>query len=247
MPTFRAIVLIMLIRKRNSAHNLRVEIKQISKRIKSRTLRVLDVGAGGGGIWNEIAQDNWLEQQGLQLEVTLFDPILSDNVVDGKGIKISRRLGFAPEGLSSFSNKEFDLVTAFDVLEHLPKHAGYSLLYELDRLSENSIVRVPNGFLWQAPFTGNPHQAHISAWKPGELRAVGWRRQFGESGPPALVGVGALPKFLWSTNPLRRLSVPFEKAIIEAFCYFLFFLPRAHINFLAIKRTRNVNLETDYF
>jgi hypothetical protein len=114
--------------------------------------------------------------------------------------------GFAPHDLTRVSETSFDIVVAFDVIEHLPEHDGYLLLYEMDRISvEFSCVYTPSGFLWQPPSINNPFNAHISGWQPSTLRQLGWTRVTGIFGFRQLMGPYGRPRFSASTPTASKL------------------------------------------
>jgi SAM-dependent methyltransferase len=75
-------------------------------------------------------------------------------------------INFNPETLlEKFNGRRFDLVTMFDVIEHLPKRQGFELLEKCERLTDKYIlVQTPNGFLEQGPEHGNELQRHLSGW-----------------------------------------------------------------------------------
>ena len=76
---------------------------------------------------------------------------------------------------SLFPANSFECVVALDVIEHLPKEAGYTFLSDLERIARERVVLfTPNGFLAQAPYDDNPFQEHLSGWNVEELTAHGF-------------------------------------------------------------------------
>lgn len=225
---------------------IRAELVRIAKIPRENsTIKVLDVGSSTGFIWRQVAAGGWLEKNGMELDVSLFDasPETSGKQSSLGNLRFQFRTGIAPIDLKSFSNKEFDLITALDIIEHLPKDQGYHLLYEIDRLAPTSIIRCPNGFVWQPPFYSNPYQAHISEWRPRELRKLGWRKQFGEGGLRFLVGIGSIPKWKLSRSRIRKiLSFP-ERVILAASQLGLYRSPGLCAEVVAIKRIQSFDLE----
>jgi hypothetical protein len=74
-----------------------------------------------------------------------------------------------------FGEDEFDCTVALDVVEHLDKAAGWTLLADLERIARRRVVVfTPNGFLPQEPYDDNPHQAHLSGWTVDEMRDLGY-------------------------------------------------------------------------
>lgn len=134
-------------------------------------LKVLDIGSGGAKYWVDICK-----HFGKRLELTLLDPKAPSNLNELRGLAtVTHVPGLAPDSLKQFKVGQFDVVTAFDLIEHLTKESGYSLLYELSRItSGTSIVFTPNGFCPQPPSINNPFNMHISGWTPAELRDFGY-------------------------------------------------------------------------
>lgn len=74
-----------------------------------------------------------------------------------------------------FGEKEFEVVTAIEVIEHLEKSHARRLLSELERVGQRVIVTTPNRFFEQPAYDGNEWQRHRSAWSASELRRMGYR------------------------------------------------------------------------
>lgn len=97
--------------------------------------------------------------------------------------------------LSHFNGHKVDLVTLYDVIEHLPKRKGYELLEKCEELtSKYVLVQTPNGFLEQGPEFGNEHQRHLSGWFPHEFEGLGYK-VYGTTGTKYLRGYAAGPKY----------------------------------------------------
>jgi hypothetical protein len=226
---------------------LRVELIRLKNiRMQSPcTIRVLDIGSSDGKIWQEIASGSWLDDNGVNLEVTLFDASSQEQTQENSKsrLQFETRQGVAPIDLRDISPSEFDLITALDVIEHLSKEHGYHLLYEMNRLSETSVIRCPNGFVWQPPFISNPYQAHISAWTPRELRKLGWTLQFGESGLNSLVGIGRIPKWQLSSSSWRQKLSLFERLVLVFSNLFLFRFSHLMAEVVCVRRSRAFDLE----
>ena len=153
-----------------------------------RKIRVLDIGGGDGRYWN----DRPLIDVRNAVELHSVDLIEPD-----EGFVGVFHQGDALEFLRASKSLEFDVVVAFDLIEHLPKHVGWSLLYEMERVSGQARgVYTPNGFVWQSPAEENPWNAHISEWTPRDLRVFGFRKIFGHIGPKFLFGPYSHPRHL---------------------------------------------------
>ena len=81
-----------------------------------------------------------------------------------------------------FRAQEFHVATCIEVIEHLPKDAGKTLLDELERIASCVIVTTPGIWFEQDDYDGNPLQRHLSLWRTTEFRARGYQVQ----------GVGAI-------------------------------------------------------
>ena len=97
--------------------------------------------------------------------------------------------------LSNFGGQKFDLVTLYDVIEHLPKRQGYELLEKCEQLTcKYVLVQTPNGFLEQGPEFGNQYQRHLSGWFAQDFEGLGYK-VYGARGTKYLRGYAAGPKY----------------------------------------------------
>jgi SAM-dependent methyltransferase len=97
--------------------------------------------------------------------------------------------------LDEFGGAKFDLVTLYDVIEHLPKKLGYELLDRCEQLtSKYLLLQTPNGFLEQGPEFGNEHQRHLSGWFAHDFEGLGYK-VYGTTGTKYLRGYAAGPKY----------------------------------------------------
>lgn len=149
----------------------------LSRHFKSgEPLTVLDIGSGEGRLWSrlDINIRSRCEITGLDADPDWREPDRSfhylDHVVHG----------FAPDALESIGSGSFDVVTAFDLIEHMDRRSGYHLLYEMERIArERCIVFTPNGFVWQPPAPRNPFNAHVSGWTASDFFDFGWSKVYG--------------------------------------------------------------------
>ena len=124
-----------------------------------------------------------------------------------------------------FANGSYDVVTALDVIEHLPKDRGSVLLAELERVCRGHlVVMTPYGFVEQPPGPGQPWMEHLSGWWPDDFRALGYEVR-GTGG--VRFARGAYSAFRWG---------PLGKAVGLATVPMARHLPATAYHIVAIKR-----------
>lgn len=74
----------------------------------------------------------------------------------------------------SFKDKEFEVATCIEVIEHLPKKNGEILLDEIERISKVAIITTPNVFFKQPKYDNNPYQNHVSIWNVKYFKKRGY-------------------------------------------------------------------------
>lgn len=76
---------------------------------------------------------------------------------------------------NKFAPGSFDCVLLLEVIEHLPRDMGASLLAQCERIARKRVVvSTPNGFVEQPPIFGNPFQEHLSGWTPSDFTERGY-------------------------------------------------------------------------
>lgn len=213
------------------------EIDHLLNSSEKTSLKVLDLGAGSGHYWDRIVAN----YRDTNFEITLVDAVQVESKLPlTQNVSFERVVSQVPLGLETFQNSTFDLVVAFDLIEHLTKDEGYILLYEMDRIaSKSSIIFTPNGFVWQPPSTNNSFNAHISGWKATELRKLGWSQLRGHTGPKfARLPYGMTrPNFtIWPISELDAIG----SLIVYRFYKFAF-------AFSATKKSKNIRVENQNF
>lgn len=159
-----------------------------------KKLKVLDCGSGSGSMWTTGKLGEFVETNSRFVSVSLLDAASHKTELDPK--TFTQLVGILPKALTVIPDDAFDVVLAFDVIEHLDKSGGYLLLYEMDRIGRDcQIIFTPTGFLWQPPSRNNPHNAHISGWRPKELKSLGWKNQTGLMGFKYLMAPYGAQKF----------------------------------------------------
>lgn len=85
-----------------------------------------------------------------------------------------------PFGLRIFEDQSFDVVIAFDILEHLLERDGHELLEHVERIARKRVLLItPDGFAPQDGidawgFGPNEMQRHLSGWPREKLEAMGY-------------------------------------------------------------------------
>lgn len=128
---------------------------------------------------------------------------------------------------------QFDIVTAYGVIEHLTKRDGWELLEKCEALScKYVLLETPNGFVPQGPEFGNPLQRHLSGWFPNDFRGVGYT-VYGSTGT----------KYLRGYMGSARLPIPgtllFDQVVLSRVLRSVS-APQHAFNLVAVKDTRGV-------
>ncbi len=122
------------------------------------------------------------------------------------------------------SEETYDVITALDFIEHVPKDEGIHILAKMEHMARRVIIVTPNGFIPQPPGPDNPFQEHLSGWKVKDFEARGYK-VYGMFGPKWLrIGTARLryqPKFLWGI-------------IVWLLTPIFFWLPRYSFSLLAV-------------
>ncbi len=155
------------------------------------SLRVLDIGGGGG--------KDWAGLKCACIHLTIIDPWIPGR--DFEDPADARIVNTFQGSTAALEQNSYDVAVAIDVIEHLSVPDGYLLLYEMVRLSQGFVViYTPNGFLWQPPSTNNSLNAHISGWSIKDLKKFGFTDFRGHVGAKFFWGPYALPKFSFSSR-----------------------------------------------
>jgi len=163
-------------------------LHEILSRIPVDVKSLIDVGCGRGiiGALNRIYRspkrlvgiDAFKEYLDFCLEMNFYDELYE------------RDLRQTP---LPFNDKEFDVATCIEVIEHLPKSKGVSLLHELERIAKIVIITTPNVSFSQDPYDNNPFQRHLSRWSVKDFTKRGYKVR----------GVG---EFMFSGRHIKYLS-----------------------------------------
>ena len=126
-----------------------------------KCLRALDIGCGQSSPLSEFRPTIWTagvdafeDAVNAARSQKLHDAYLVADVLSVEPAEIVEQLG-----------GQFDLVTMYGVIEHLPKRQGFELLERCEAITKRFLLlETPNGFVPQGPEFGNEHQRHLSGW-----------------------------------------------------------------------------------
>jgi len=192
---------------------------------------VLDVGCGRGK-WGYLIRVQWwctkdgkVENEpeylvGVDVYLPFLETVKRHQVYDDVILCDAARL--------PFKNHSFDSVLASDILEHLPKEKGKSLLFNIDRISRRTAVITTPHFVRKrpghlCPEGYNPYEAHLSNWSIKKLRSLGY----------VVFGAGFLLLSLFSAR-LNALLTPISHMF-----------PTLSAHLVAVKRQQNPNQSTN--
>ena len=145
--------------KKNQYAYFRAEIRRSKNKFQANS-NVLEIGFGNGSFLNYAKQMRW-NIRGTEMNIDLVNLAKSNN------FDVHHT-----DNLSTFSNNSFDLVVAFDVLEHIPEDKLIDFMLEVKRVLVSDgifIARFPNG---DSPFglkIQNGDLTHISSIGSGKV------------------------------------------------------------------------------
>ena len=152
----------------------------------------------------------------------IFEPYLLES--KEKGIHDDYIVSDVAHINKKIERKSYDAVVALDLIEHLPKNAGFKLLENLESIARKKvIIFTPNGFLKQTPFDNNPWQEHQSGWSVDDFEKQGYRVE-GHGGWKPLRGERSKlrfrPHFFWSRISFisHKLFSSSPKSCFQLFC-----------------------------
>jgi SAM-dependent methyltransferase len=134
-----------------------------------------------------------------------------------------------------FKGLTFDCVVAAHLLEHLVKETGIKVIQEIERVAKKKIILIlPNGFLRQDAYNGNPFQVHLSGWTFMELKNLGFK----------VHGVAGLKCLRGYLGRIRLRPAFFWRIISDASQFFTFWFPTLAAKLFCIKilETKNEDI-----
>jgi SAM-dependent methyltransferase len=185
---------------------------------------VLEIGFGNGSFLAYAKRNNWN---------------ISGTEVNSALVEVAIRHGFNAiyaEDLRAFPDNTFDLVVAFDVLEHLSQENIAAYMAEVQRILNDKgvfVARFPNG---DSPFglrAQNGDITHVTAIGSGKVR------YFAAAANMELEFIGGVAQPIVGTTALGTLhailAVPI-KAVLNALINAIFF-PRENVAFCSSNLT----------
>lgn len=199
------------------------EIKRTDADVRG-DCRILEIGFGNGGFLRFARGKGWK---------------ISGTEVNEELVKSAKEQGFNAihcQDVAGFEDDAFDLVVAFDVIEHVAQDQMYKFLLGIKRIvcdGGHVILRFPNG---DSPF-GLPYQngdiTHVTVIGSGKAVFFAEKLNF------ELVFLGGEAQPIVGTRPIhfchRIVAVP-VKRLINFFVRNIFF-PRSYVDFCASNLT----------
>jgi ubiquinone/menaquinone biosynthesis C-methylase UbiE len=133
-----------------------------------------------------------------------------------------------------FPEKSFDAVIMIELIEHLPKEAGFEMLKKAEKWAKKKvIVSTPNGFLPQLERDNNLLQRHLSGWELDEMKSLGFicrglsgLKSLRQEAPEVIeendfmASIRLRPSFFWFVIATlsQLVTYPFPAKAFEIFC-----------------------------
>jgi SAM-dependent methyltransferase len=179
----------------------RAEIKR-SKKILPKGTNVLEVGFGNGSFLAFAREQEW----------NVFGTEVNQELV-GTARKSGFNVAHAAD-LSGFPDDSFELIVAFDVLEHLPHSAIVDFMLDVKRVLKpggHFIARCPNG---DSPFglvNQNGDVTHVTSIGRGKARYFATRADL------EMIYLGGEAEPIWGTSALdmaqRAVALPIKAMV----------------------------------
>lgn len=132
------------------------------------TITILDLGCGMGIVGEALNNNGDFHLVG----VDIYEPYL----------KVCKKRGFYKKLIKrdlrkiDFKEKSFDVVTLFQVIEHLNKNESKKLIKKAMHIAKKAvIVSVPNGHCHQEAYDGNLYHQHQSTWRVSDLKSMNFQ------------------------------------------------------------------------
>jgi 2-polyprenyl-3-methyl-5-hydroxy-6-metoxy-1,4-benzoquinol methylase len=209
--------------KKNQYQYYKAEILRTKSRFNAGS-SVLEIGFGNGSFLNYSKQMGW-KVIGTELNLDLV------NLAKANGYDV-----YLSKNLSIFQDNSFDLIVAFDVLEHLSEDNLHDLIFNIKRILVSGgffIARFPNG---DSPFglkiqNGDfTHVLSIGSGKISSLAAISNMK---------VIYIGGEAQPIVGTNFLNFIHKIFVRPIIFILNIVvgLIFFPREKVDFFSSNLT----------
>lgn len=224
------------LKKTDSAY-FAAEINRAKRKLPAKS-KVLEIGFGNGAFLQFSRANNW-DVCGIEINEDL--------------VRVARGCGYDAthtDNLSGFNDGTFDLVVAFDVLEHIPQDLLSNVIGEVKRILKMEgvfIARFPNG---DSPFglkNQNGDLTHVTTIGSGKVYYLAAKCDM------EVIYVGGEAQPLFGTSLLHFvhsvIALPIKKAL-SLLTNFIFF-PRSNVAFFSpnltiiYKKTRSVPASSD--
>ncbi len=196
----------------------KIELSRTKHNFKSGT-KVLEIGFGNGEFLAFAREREW-EVKGLEINFNLLE------IAEKHGFDVSHS-----SELTDLQESHFDLVVAFDVLEHLDEQSISNIFHEINRILRSGgflIAKFPNG---DSPFgmiNQNGDVTHITTIGSGKIKY--WAKRFGMN--IVFLGGEAEPIFIKSIQIFHSLIAVPIKLLGNLIINSIFF-PRFNVAFLS--------------
>jgi SAM-dependent methyltransferase len=137
-------------------------------RVIDRSSRsILDVGIGNGMPVQLLRMRGRFEAIGVDLTLAYIEDCKRRGVHNDYALCDARYL--------PFRGGSVDVVLLSQVIEHLPKEAGITVLRQAEYIARNQVmVATPCGYMPRDAVDGNPYEKHLSGWTRDEFERMGY-------------------------------------------------------------------------
>jgi hypothetical protein len=168
---------------------------------------ILDIGHGKGLHLKNVKFNSRVEIVGFDVSASWLSESIKSSVT-----------GNAPKDLDLILDSSFDIVMAFDLIEHLSREDGYKLLYHMERIARDSTL-------------DNPFDAHVSGWSHRDFKAFGYTRLRKGARLKFLLGPYSQPKF-----PILYTNLVIRASLLKALNFLAVMIPNLSYSVLYMKK-----------
>jgi SAM-dependent methyltransferase len=149
---------------------------------------ILDLGCGPGWVLGESGVTSRADVYGVDLHKPSIEAAL---IAGYKKVFENEIMTF----IKQLPDDSYDMVTAFDLIEHFDKQEGTRLMAEMLRVARGKVlIMTPNGFVEQDADLDNAYQEHKSGWTCSDFRSLGFQKFEGINGYRKLRGSYGRPR-----------------------------------------------------